>query len=245
MIARLALLCAALTCSTAATAQTSPPSTKKTWNVSAGAGLTLTSGNMDTSTVNASYDITYAPATRHVVKSDGLLVRGTTEDAVSADRLGLNVRDEVRLSDRTYVFAQNQYLRDRFKSIDYLLSPSGGVGYTAIEIPATSLAVDAGIGGVWERNFGEMVQGSGAVTLRQKLVHALTGTTSLTQSYSGLWKTTDFEDSLHAVNLGVAVAMSARTQLKVELLDTYNNKPSLTSVKKNDVMLLVAVVYSI
>jgi hypothetical protein len=42
--------------------------------VAAGAGLALTSGNTDTSTVNASYDITYDPQTRNVVKSDGLAI---------------------------------------------------------------------------------------------------------------------------------------------------------------------------
>ena len=37
--------------------------------------------------------------------------------------------------------------------------------------------------------------------------------------------------------------MSTRTQLKVELLDTYQNKPPLVTIQKNDVAVLVAIVY--
>ncbi len=237
-----ALVCAALVSSSPAIAQTSAPA-PKTWIVAAGAGLALTSGNTDTSTVNASYDIIYNQQARNVVKSDGLMIRGKTEDQVSADRLGLNVRDEYGLNDRTYAFAENRYLRDRFKDIDYLIAPTGGLGYKVIEASATKLAVDGGLGGVWEKNPGVDVEGSGAVTLGEKLARTLTATTSLTQSYSGLWKTTDFEDSLHVFSVGLAAAMSTRTQLKVELLDTYKNRPPLATVQKNDVAVLMAIVY--
>ncbi len=178
-----------------------------------------------------------------VVKSDGLMIRGKTEDQVSADRLSLNARDEYGLNDHAYVFGENRYLRDRFKDIDYLIAPTGGLGYKVVETPSTKLAADVGVGGVWEKNPGVEVEASGAVTLGEKLARTLTATTSLTQSYSGLWKTTDFEDSLHVFSVGLAAAMSTRTQLKVELLDTYKNRPPLATVQKNDVAVLVAIVY--
>ena len=49
--------------------------------------------------------------------------------------------------------------------------------------------------------------------------------------------------TVDSFSLGVAAAMSNRTQLKVELLDTYQNKPPLATIQKNDVAILVAVVY--
>lgn len=215
----------------------------KIWTMAAGVGVALTSGNTDTSTVNASYEVAYDPHTRNVVKSDGLAIRGETNKETSADRFGLNARDEYRVNDRTYVFAQNQYLRDRFKNIGYLLAPTGGVGYKVVDTQATKLGIDTGVGGVWEKNTGLEVRSSGAITLGEKLAHTLTATTSVTQSYSGLWKTGDFNDSLHIFAAGVAAAMSARTQLKVELLDTYKNQPPLVTIQKNDVAILVAFVF--
>ena len=241
-----ALAYAALACPAPAMAQAPPPEPPPEptiWTVTAGAGLALTSGNTDTSTVNASYEVVYTPQTRHVIRSDGLVIRGKTEEKLSADRLSLNVRHEYGLNERAYLFGQNQFLRDRFKSIDYLIGPAGGIGYKVVETPDTKMAFNAGLGGVWEKNTGVNVAASGSLTLGETLAHMLTATTSLTQSFSGLWKTTDFGDSLHVFSLGLSATMSTRTQLKVELLDTYKNEPPLVTVQKNDLAVLVAVVY--
>ena len=241
-----ALVCAALACSAPAMAQTPPPESPpepNIWTVTVGAGLALTSGNTDTSTVNASFEVIYDPQTRHVVRSDGLMIRGKTEDELSADRLDLNVRHEYGLNERAYVFGQNRFLRDRFKSIDYLVAPAGGIGYGVVETPETKMAFDIGLGAVWEKNSGTHIAASGSLTLGETLAQVLTATTSLTQSFSGLWKTTDFGDSLHVFSLGLSAAMSTRTQIKVELLDTYKNKPPLLTVQKNDIAILVAIVY--
>ncbi len=110
-------------------------------------------------------------------------------------------------------------------------------------LPETKMAIDFGLGGVWEKNAGVQVAASGSLTLGETLAQALTATTSLTQSFSGLWKTSDFGDSLHVFSVGVSATMSTRTQLKVELLDTYKNEPPLVTVQKNDVAVLVTVVY--
>lgn len=76
----------------------------------ASAGLALTNGNRDTSTVNVGYELSYDPKTRNIVKSDGLYLRGKTEGDLTTDRLGLNGRDKYKLHDRAFIFGQLQYL---------------------------------------------------------------------------------------------------------------------------------------
>jgi putative salt-induced outer membrane protein YdiY len=220
-----------------------PAEPPKHWTVAASAGLALTSGNKDTSTVNAAYDVTYDPKTRNIVKSDALLIRGKTEGELTVSRFGLNVRDEFKISTRTFVFGQNQYLRDEFKGIDYLVAPAGGVGYKVFDTMTTKLDVDAGAGGVWEKNPGVDIRSSGAVIAGEKLTQTFTATTTFTQSVAALWKTKDWDDSLYTFGVGIAVAMSQRTQLKAEVLDVYKNKPPVPTVKKNDVAVLMAIVY--
>ena len=242
----MALVCVALACPARAMAQAPPPATAPdpaSWTVTAGAGLALTSGNTDTSTVNASYEVVYAPQARYLIRTDGLMIRGKNEGELSADRLNLNARSEFRLNDRAYVFAENRFLRDRFKSIDYLTAPAGGLGYSVIETPATKMGIDLGLGGVWEKNANRDVTASGSLTVGQSLARTLTATTSLTQSFSGLWKTNDFGDSLQIVSIGVSATVSSHTQLKVEFLNTYKQKPPLATVQKNDVAVLIALVY--
>jgi putative salt-induced outer membrane protein YdiY len=220
-----------------------PADPPKPWTLTASAGLSLTSGNKETSTVNASYDLTYDPKTRNLVKSDALLIRGKTDGELSTSRFGLSVRDELKIGGRAFVFGQNQYLRDEFKSIDYLIAPAGGIGYRLVDSAATKFELDAGVGGVWEKNPGVEVRRSAALTAAEKLTQTITETTTLTQNIAALWKTNDWDDALYTFGLGIAVAMSQRTQLKAEVLDLYKNKPPLPSVKKNDVAVLIAIVY--
>ena len=231
----------AMSCTNAfAQAPAAPP---KTWTIAASAGLALTSGNKDTFTANAAYDVTYDPKRRNLVKSDALWIRGETEGELTAARVGINVRDEYKIATRTFLFAQNQFLRDEFKSIDYLLAPGGGIGYKLFDTMATKLAVDTGLGVVWEKNPGIEVRTSGAVTASEKLSQALTATTTLTQSVAALWKTNDWDDSLYTFGVGIAASISTRTQLKLEVLDVFKNKPPLPSIKQNDVAMLMALVY--
>ena len=219
------------------------PAAPKIWTVNASAGLALTSGNKDTSTVNAAYDLVYDPQTRNVVKSDALLIRGKSDGELNASRFGFNVRDEYKLTDRVFLFGQNQYLQDEFKSIDYLVAPGAGVGLKILDTMQTKFAVDVGAGGVMEKNPGVEVRRSGALTASERLTQTLTATTTLTQSVAALWKTNDWDDALYTFGVGVAATISARTQLKVEVLDTYKNLPPLPSVEKNDVAVLMAIVY--
>ena len=225
-----------------AIAQDAPAPPPKDWTTTAGVGFAMTSGNSDTSTFNANYSLIYDPKRRNIVKSDGLYIRGDTEGIRSSDRLALNVRDEYRLNARAYVFGQNQYLRDVFKEIDYLVAPTGGVGYKLVDTDATKLSVDTGLGVVWEKNPGFDLRTSGAVTMDEKFSQVLSATTTLTQSVGALWKTKDFDDALYQVGAAIAVAMSTHTQLKLGVLSTYKNKPPTPDIEKNDVAVIVAFV---
>jgi putative salt-induced outer membrane protein len=224
----------------AAQAQAPP---HKIWDVAASLGIAATSGNSDTSQFNAAYDLTYDPLTRNIFKSRALFLRGTTEGDVSAERFLFNVRDEYKINDRTYVFGDNLYLRDRFKSISYLDAVTGGIGYKIVASTRTKLDVDGGAGGVWEKNTALDLNSSGAVTAGEKLQHQVTPTTTLTQSVTALWKTNDVEDALYTFGAGVAVAVSSRTQLKFEVVDVFKNKPPTPDVQKNDVATVVAIVF--
>ena len=214
----------------------------KVWTASASAGLALTEGNADTSTVNAGYEIIYDPKQRNLVKSDGLYLRGRTDGDVTADRIILNGRDEYQLSTRVYAYGQARYLHDRFKEIDYLIAPTGGLGYRLIDVPETKLTVDGGLGGVWEKNPGFDVHASGAVTWGQKLLHQLSETTTLSETLTALYKMDDFDDALYTFDVTLAAAINSRTALKVQFLDVYKNKVT-PPLEKTDIAVVVGVVF--
>lgn len=225
-----------------AAAQTAPPPPPPGWAGSAGAGLAMTSGNSDTSTVNAAYDLKRDTGGPVLFRSSGLFLYGKSQDVLTSDRLSLDGRVERKLGDRTSVFGQTQYLRDAFKSIDYLIAPTVGVAHALLKNERTEFAVDGGVGGVWEKNPGFDTDLDGALTAGQKFSHKITATTELIEKAAALWKMDDFEDALYTFGAGLAASITAATQLKVEFLDTYKARP-LPGVEKNDIATLVSFVY--
>jgi putative salt-induced outer membrane protein len=225
-----------------ALAQTTPPPPPPGWAGSAGAGLAMTSGNSDTSTVNAAYDLKRDTGGPLVLRSTGLFLYGKSQDVLTSDRLSLDGRLERKLTERTSVFGQAQYLRDEFKSIDYLVAPTAGVSHLLIANERTEFGLDGAVGGVWEKNPDVDTDLDAALTAGQKFSHKITETTEFTEKLAALWKMDDFEDALYTFGAGIAASVTAATQLKIEFLDTYKAKPPL-GVQKNDIATLVSFVY--
>lgn len=240
----IASVAAMLTVMTAsrATAQQPAPSGMKALTGSAGAGLSLTEGNSDTLNLSATIDSVYDPKTQNVMKWTALFLRGKQNGVLTVNRVSAAFRDERTVNGRTFLFGQIETLHDTFKSIDYLYAPVAGVGYKALDSKRTQLAVDAGVGGVVEKDTGAASRGSGAITLSEKLIHQLTETTTLKQSVASLLKMNDFGDGLFTFQFGVAAKISARLQLSIDLLDTLKNRPLDPTTKRNDVALVTSII---
>lgn len=208
------------------------------------AGVSVTSGNKNTSNFNVSADVVHDPKQRNVFKWDMLYLRGKSERNVTGDQLRVNLYDEHRFNTRLFVFGQGRYLRDRFKDVDYLVAPSAGMGCKVYQTKASSIDFAAGLGGVVEKDRGETVSSSGSLTIDQKVSHRLSSIATLTQSIAALWKTDDLSDSLYTLRATLAASLSQRAQLKVEVLNTYKNLVP-ASTKKSDVAVITALVYKI
>jgi putative salt-induced outer membrane protein len=213
------------------------------WAGTISAGLALTGGNTDTTTFNLAFDVQSDKRKRNVIKAEGLDIRASQEGSEIVDRTSLSGRDEYRLTGRSYVFGQLQYLRDAFKSIDYLLSPAAGFGYKLIDRPTTTLATDVGIGVVVEKNPGLDRRSSGAVTLGEKGTRKL-GTATVTQSFNALWIASEFADALYTFQVGLAADVLSRFQLKVDFLDTYKTRPPTLLIEKNDTAFITSFAFT-
>ena len=220
-----------------------PPPPPPGWTGSASAGLALTQGNSDTSTVNAAYELKRDTGSPFVLKSTGLLVWGKSEGELTNDRLSLDGRLERKLNTKTALFGNVQYLRDSFKAIDYLISPTIGLSRVLVKNDRTELGVDGAVGVVWEQNPDLELQTDGAVTAGQQFAHKLTATTEVKQKIAALWKMDDFGDALYTFSAGIAASITAGTQMKGEFLDTYKTEPPSAAVEKNDIAVLLSFVY--
>ena len=219
------------------------PTTPPIWTGSAGFGLSLNRGNTDTTNINLSFEAIRDPKQKDIWKLQALYMRGDTNGEASADRLLAQARYERNLSARVFLFGELPYLRDRFKSIDYLIAPSGGIGYKVVATERTTLAASAGLGVKWEKNPGFDVETSAVVTSGDDFEFKLSPTSTITQSFKALWNADDWGDALYTFSAGVAAALTTRSQLKFTVLDAYASRPPTEDVKKNDVAVLAAVVY--
>jgi putative salt-induced outer membrane protein YdiY len=216
------------------------------WAGSAGAGFSMNRGNTDTTDFNLSFEATRGDKTPDVWHFKALYLRGQTAGTATVDRFLGDVRNERDLAPRVYAFGELQFLEDKFKQIDYLWAPAGGIGYRLIKEPMTTLNVDGGLGAKFEKDetdTGPVTKTDAVVTFSDKFEHKLSKSSSITQGFSALWKASDFGDVLYNFSAGVAASLTTRTQLKIEFLDTYASRPPSASVKKNDVALLTAFVY--
>jgi len=223
-----------------------PPATPPpppVWTGAASLGFGLAAGNSETRTLNGAIDVTRDPKTKQVLKFSLLYLWSSDHGDDTANRLAFRGRDEYKLSDRAYAYGQLAYLRDPFKAIDYLVAPTGGIGYKIVDTEATKFSLDGGGGVTWEKNPDLDVRTYGAITFGEQVSHQLTKTAALAEGFNALWKADDFGDALYTFSAGIAAAISTRTAIKVDLLDTYKSKPPTSDVKKNDVALLVSFAY--
>jgi len=220
-----------------------PPGPPPVWTGSAGFGLTLNRGNTDTTNINVSFDATRDPKEKDVWKMEALYLRGDTNGELSANRLFAQIRYERNHSARLFAFGQLPYLRDHFKNIDYHIAPNGGIGYKLVATPQATLTADAGLGAKWEKNPGFDVKTAAVVTSGDRFEFKLSPTSTITQSFAAVWDADDWGDALYTFAAGTAASLTPRSQLKLELLDTYATRPPTAEIKNNDIALLAAVVY--
>jgi len=209
---------------------------------SAGFGLSLTQGNSDTLNINATVDSIYDPKTKNLIKWNALYLRGKQNGVLSVNRFFGSVRDEFTVSKRVFLFGQFDALHDTFKGVDYLLAPTVGAGYKLVDTKRTTFDVNAGVGGVVEKDIGQDALGNGAVTFGEKLVHQLTDTTTLKEAVTGLTKMGDVGNGLYTFGVGAAAKVNSRLQLAVDLLDTFKNQPVDGLTHKHDLALVTSIV---
>ncbi len=219
-----------------------PPPPGQTWSGNFGAGLSLTRGNSDTKNLNLTLQLAQRIDAKNLAKYDAFYLRGDQNGDLVIDRTTLGGRDEYTVSPLTYAFGDLHFLRDRFKEIDYLLTPTVGAGHHFIKEKDFDLAAEGGFGFVVEKDAGLARENSGALTARQLLTWKFSPTATLGETASGLWKTKAFGDALYHIEGSLASDLTAKSQLKVSAIDDYKTRPPKPGIKKNDISIIAALV---
>jgi putative salt-induced outer membrane protein YdiY len=221
----------------------SPP--PPAWHGSLGGGLSLTGGNTETNSYNLDFALTRDPKTKSVFKADGSYLRTDTDGESTVDRTGLGVRYEYAFGgSRLFGFGEVRYLRDVFKDVDHLITPTVGVGYRFVDRDDLKFSVDGGIGLAFEKLTGFDATTSGTVNAGESLQWKLSPSASFVHTARALWKMDDFDDSYYHFDVGILASLTKRFDLKLSFADDYKNKPPADK-KKNDTAVLATIVFKI
>jgi len=216
----------------------------KIWEGSIGAGFSLTTGNSDTKNFNWSFDLTRDPKTRNLIRLNSLYLWGSDSGNTNVDKLDIRFRDEYTLTDKLFVFGAATYYRDIPKEIQSQINPVAGLGYHLKKSETLQLRVGGGGGGIWEKPPDGEWSSSGTLNASQELSAQLTKTAQLTQSLSGLWKTSDLGDAQYRFSIALSTSITQKAQLKVEFRDDYFTKPAGPDTKKNDTATILSFIYN-
>lgn len=222
----------------------SPP--PPAWKGSLGGGLSLTGGNSETNSYNLDFALKHDPKQKSIFKIDGSYLRTDTDGEATVDRTGLGARYEYALKGggRLFAFGEIRYLRDVLKDVDYLITPTLGIGYRLVDHDDLKLGVDGGVGLAFEKLAGIDATTSGAVNAGESLVWKLSGSASIVHTARGLWKMDDFGDAYYHLEVGILASLTSRFDLKLSFADDYKSKPPADK-KKNDTAVLATIVFKI
>jgi putative salt-induced outer membrane protein YdiY len=207
------------------------------------AGLSITSGNTDTSAFNLAFNLVYDPKTRGVFKADAFYLRSTTNGDATTDKAAASLRYEYALTERIYAFAQVGYQRDKFKNVVYLFTPMAGGGYYFVKRKNLELSGDVSIGGAFEKDSGYDPSNSGAFSVSQGFLWKISPLATFTEKASGLWRTNRVSDAFYHFEMSLAASITKASELKITYLVDVKNEPNPDTLKKTDTALIAAFVF--
>ncbi len=242
-------LVASLAAMTAAHAQ---QKTDGLWRGTGGAGLSVTSGNTDTQSLNMAVDMASATATDKITLGGGINY-GKSKDAkgvssTTANNWAANGQYDYNLSPQLFVFGKLGLESNKIVDLSLRATLAGGVGYKIVDSKEMTFNVFGGVGYSTDKYSKKQTIGNktdtkfsrASLMFGEESTHVLSATTSFKQRlevYPGL---SGDKAKIAKFSAGLAVAMSSTLNLTVGLTDTYNSAPA-AGRKKNDLGLFTGI----
>lgn len=208
-------------------------------------GFNFTQGNSDTRSFNLALVLQYDPRTGNVVKADAFYILNSESGVSTVDRTSAHLRDEYYFRPRWFAFGDAQFLKDKFKEIDYLFAPTAGIGTRLVKTSTRELLVDLGAGAILEKDEPGGRTSSGALRAGEDYSWEISKSANFTENAFALWKTSDLADAYYHLDVGLGAAINDHFELKVALIDEYKRKPPDPTVKRNDVAGIIALGYKL
>jgi putative salt-induced outer membrane protein len=221
------------------------------WRGTGGAGLSVTSGNTDTQSLNMAVDMASATATDKITLGGGINYGKSKAGGAStttANNWGANGQYDYNLSPQIFVFGKLGLESNKIVDLSLRATLAGGVGYKVIDTKELAFNVFGGLGYSTDKYSKKQTIGNktdtkfsrASLMFGEESAHVLSATTSFKQRlevYPGL---SGDKAKIAKFTAGLGVAMSSTLNLTVGLTDNYNSAPA-AGRKKNDLGLFTGI----
>lgn len=212
------------------------------WEVTAAAGLGLTQGNQDTLNASAQFLATYLNG-----GNEGLFgidyAYGEDGATTTANNVHGFAAYNRTLAGSFYAGLLADAWYDEIANLDYRLSAQPNLGYYLIKNDTTLLALEGGIGYLWEEQ-GNIARSYTTYRLGQRFSHTTASGIKLTESVSYTSELNDSDNWFLTAQAGFAVPISTHWAVGLNARYLYDNTPA-AGFKSDDLAVLATVSYSL
>lgn len=226
------------------------PAEKKAWTHSSGAGVTITSGNSETTTANLSHNSTWEKDKNKLTISvtGAYGVKETEDDSgnKSKDEFVNNINEKAqfnrKFSDSFYWYIVQGAEEDRIANLEYRLSIGPGVGYSVFKRDPFKLDVEAGAVYINEKLKDKDAEDIISGRIAEKFTWMISDTANLWLNAEALLNLEESDDFRINAELGIDVKINQNWLIRSSIQDKfYNNADSDT--EKNDIIFMTSVVF--
>ena len=208
-------------------AQDSVPPPPKPWALTADLGYVITGGNADLQTLNAGDKLTYDPESPWRFTQTLTWIYSRSEDETEANQMGAGLRADYDFTDRISAYVLGGFFRDPFAGISRRFSEGIGLGYKPILAPRDTLALEAGLNFVQERNVLDVEREYAAGRVAGFYKHVLKEGAWITLGGQVLPNLDDSDDLRADAEAALVAPLSSHLALKVGYLVRYDGQPEL------------------
>ncbi len=225
-----------------------PPKPKAIWKSSIAAGLTMTSGNSETTlgTAAAGTD-RKTDDNEWSLGADGAYGRSKTQGQTTTTTTANSVHGFSQynqlFTERFYGYGRVEGRHDEVADLSYRVSLGGGAGYYFIKNTNTDLSVEVGPGYVWQK-LGTNATSYTSLRVGERFHQALS-------DRARLWQTVEWSPQVDQFNnyvingvIGIEADLTKDKKLALRsyVTDSFNNEPA-PGYKKNDLTWVTAIAY--
>ncbi len=214
--------------------------------MSAELGLVITSGNSETSSINAKFDATHEKEKwRHNFHAEAVGASSTDPktkiDSTSSERYLFSGKSDYKFDDIDFLFGSVIFDKDRFSGYEYQTTVAFGYGRRLLNEKKAKLDVEIGAGArkVKESNSGS-TDTDGIVRLGAKYEWNISEASTFTEEFSY-----DYSKDLATMKSVTALTAKVDTRLAMKIaLSIRNNSEVPTGNDETDTETSVTLVYS-